>query len=367
MVSPTLTPELRALIDFQFPGSDLVAVIPYVIPLIFIGAILLLYQRFMEHEDTKRNLTIFFGGLSLLTAIILVIFAGYGSYWWWNQDQTLGSWDVFVGGLQWMTDAIFGSVLIGTLYVALIGILFTVLARMVIAPPNPDFLKLNEEMKEAREAAEQARAKTLELEGENKKLNEFISERESALTTLQEELTGLTTRAEEREVELAQMRTAMESASPTAEQEAHFLSTLSEKDQTIGTLQEELAALRAAASTAPAATPEDAEQLSVMEGQLKGLQAKLEELARRSDTATEVSDSVISDLAELMAQVESSGLEPPAKKALVGLLESLGRAIGRVSGAPGERPSDEPRIEMIGAVMMVHEIVDVIKRLTRGS
>jgi hypothetical protein len=44
------------------------------------------------------------------------------------------------------------------------------------------------------------------------------------------------------------------------------------------------------------------------------------------------------------------------------LVSGLGRAIGKVAGPPGERDTEGPKIEMIGAVMMVHEILDGVKR-----
>ena len=68
-----------------------------------------------------------------------------------------------------------------------------------------------------------------------------------------------------------------------------------------------------------------------------------------------------------MSLIDGSSLEPSAKTAIADLVSGLGRAIGRVAGPPGERDKKSPKIEMIGAVMMVHEILDGIKRQIHGA
>ena len=47
------------------------------------------------------------------------------------------------------------------------------------------------------------------------------------------------------------------------------------------------------------------------------------------------------------------------------LVANLGRAMGRVVAPSDEK--DIPRVELIGAVMMVHEIVDTMKKIIRNS
>jgi hypothetical protein len=88
----------------------------------------------------------------------------------------------------------------------------------------------------------------------------------------------------------------------------------------------------------------------------------LDDYERRAETATDVADTIISDLAELMSMIDGSSMEPSAKSAVIDLVSGLGRAIGKVAGPPGEREKDGPKIEMIGAVMMVHEILDGVKK-----
>jgi hypothetical protein len=352
------------LIDFEFPGSDLVAVLPYVLPLLFIGTTLLLYQRFMDRAELRRNAILALGIVCYLLSIGLIVFGGFGPGWWRADGLPLGSWDLFYPGLQWMTDALFGSVYIGTLYIFAMVAIVAIVGRAVIAPPNPDFVKLNDELKEARSEAEHAKTKVQEAETQNKRLNEFVSEKEAALGTLQTQIDTLQER-----IAVLQAQLEEPAAIPAdASREEELLTVISQKDQTLTTLQAEIASLKQAAQvgveTSAAGTSEEVARL---ESLVSERDEKLEEFGRRAETASEVSDSVISDLVELISMVEGSSLDDPAKKALTGLVEGLGRAIGRVAGPPDERTKEEPKIEMIGAVMMVHEIVDGIKRLARGS
>ncbi len=111
----------------------------------------------------------------------------------------------------------------------------------------------------------------------------------------------------------------------------------------------------------------DQATLKALETKLKFDEAKLESLNRRAETATEVADSVISDLAHLISQVESSKLDAQAKKVIATLIESLGKAVNRVSRPTGEKTAEEPKVEIIGAVMMIHEIVDTVKKMTRAT
>jgi hypothetical protein len=352
------------LIEFEFPGSDLVAVLPYVLPLLFIGTLLILYQRFMDRTEGRRNATLGIGIVCLILSIGLIVFGGYGSGWWRADEQSFGSWWLFVGGLQWLTDALFSSVYVGTIYVVAMLFIVAIIGRSIIAPPNPDFVKLNDELKEARSEAERAGTKVPELEAENKRLNEFVSEKEAALGELQTQIDTLQER-------IAALQAQLEEPAaipPDASREEELLTVVSQKDQTITTLQAEIATLKQAAQVGAATTTAGtSEDVARLEGVIAEKDEKLEEFGRRAETASEVSDSVISDLVELISLIEGSSLQDPAKKALTGLVEGLGRAIGRVAGPPDQRAKEEPKIEMIGAVMMVHEIVDGVKRLARGS
>jgi hypothetical protein len=76
---------------------------------------------------------------------------------------------------------------------------------------------------------------------------------------------------------------------------------------------------------------------------------------------------VISDLVELISQVESSNREDSAKKTIVSLIEGLGRSMTRVAREAKEVEIEEPKIEMIGAILMVNEIIVAIKKIVRES
>ena len=153
---------------------------------------------------------------------------------------------------------------------------------------------------------------------------------------------------------------------------------LLERDQSIESLQIEIADLRLVLENTetkpapiepltPAAPLIDDSKVKELEAQLQVLQAKWEDIARRSETASQVSDSVISDLVELISQVQSSNREDSAKKTIVSLIEGLGRSMTRVAREAGEVQLHEPKIEMIGAILMVNEIVDAIKKMVRES
>ena len=51
---------------------------------------------------------------------------------------------------------------------------------------------------------------------------------------------------------------------------------------------------------------------------------------------------------------------------MVALIESLGRSMTRVARDIGDSHGEEPKVEMIGAIIMVNEIVDTIKKMVRG-
>jgi len=244
------------------------------------------------------------------------------------------------------------------------------MARYVITPPDPDFVLLRDQLKDLSDSTESITKEKREIEVENKKLNEFLKEKEDILMVLQTELEALKVSSSERESSLAEMESRLTGspADETAEQE--LLETISKKDETISRLQSEITDLQQmfVDSKTPKATQPigitDASKVETLEKKLENLTAQINDYSRRAETASEVSDSVISDLAELISGIQSSGLEDATKKTLIGLVEGLGRSIGRIVGKPAEK-DDKPKIELIGAVMMVHEIVDSMKKLTR--
>ncbi|MHA1652361.1 MAG: hypothetical protein ACTSYX_06125 [Candidatus Thorarchaeota archaeon] len=362
-------PGFVVMVDFQFPMSDVVAVIPYVLPMLFIGLTLLLYQRHLDPKERVRNLMVLVGVICLIASFLLLLYAGFGSVWWGPPELTFGSWWAFVGGLQFVTDIIFGSVAGSIGYVVLVTVLYVILARSVISPPDPDFVALRNELKEAREQAKTLSEEINKLEGEKKTLTEYLNEREDALKKMEEQLASLKEQVAQVEQEKADLEAMLKEAGEAGpvdrEYEQELLETISKKDQTITRLQSEIEELKSRMEAGGA--PADAERIKRLEERLRECEARFENLERRAETAVEVTDSVISDLAELITQIESSGLDPAAKIALTSLIEGLGRAVGRISAKPEEAAEKGPRVELIGAVMMVHEIVDGVKRLTRGA
>jgi predicted nucleic acid-binding Zn-ribbon protein len=356
---------------FGDPMSYLVAVIPYVLPLIFVGTLFILYQRYLPREDMRRNLFVLTGLVCFAVSFFMIVYAGLGSGWW--TSVPFGSWSAFAAGLQVITDALLGSVGVIVLYIAIVSALFGFFAYNIISPPNPDFVRLNDELKAANDGAKDMKSQVQSLEGENKRLKEFVSEKEGKLSSLETQVSALKSQIGERTGSFAEMEAKLKAATDetdaVAAKEEELLATIAQKDQRIGAMQSELASLKSRPESAPKAAPAstgDAATLKAVETKLKSAEAKLESMNRRAETATEVADSVISDLAHLISQVESSKLDPQAKKVVATLIESLGKAVNRVSRPPGEKAPDEPRVEMIGAVMMIHEIVDTIKKMSRG-
>ena len=354
MVSPISQSDIQALQSIQWPESDLLAVIPYIIPLVLFGITLFFYQRHMPQDDLKRNLLVLLMLFCYFSAFILVLYAGFGS----AGDWSLGSWSFFIIVVNFVTRNVFGSSIIGTVYIIAISIFAIFVAYRVITPPEPDFVSLREELKESREKAEFMREKAYQLEGENKQLKEFLSGKETTLSVLQEEIDALKKSFSEKEAMLmTQLQEATITAEPAAAEsgpEEELLQTISRKDQTISELQNEIVQLKSLLETSG--------EEPVVEIETGDSKSILDDYTRRAETATEVADTVISDLAELMSMIDGSSMEPSAKSAVTDLVSGLGRAIGKVAGPPGEREVDVPKIEMIGAVMMVHEILDAVKR-----
>ncbi|MFW9887207.1 MAG: hypothetical protein ACFFER_03440 [Candidatus Thorarchaeota archaeon] len=352
MANPNIVTGFQALIDIQFPEVDVLAVTPYVLPLIFIGAMILLYQRHLPQDSTRRNLLVAGGGGCLLVAIIVLVYAAFGGTPWMD-FQDFGSWGQVMGIVQLLTDTLYGSIWMGVIYLFLISSIFAGIAYRTISPPDPDFVALRDVLKEAQNKMKSMKDNVQKLEGENKEMNEFLSEKENSLTALQGQLDAIREEVAEREAAMKAMEASLRSAGMSADQEQEFLQTISVKDQTISNLQAEIEMLRESGAATGAV---DADSM-----------AKLQDYIRRAETASEVSDSVISDLAELISQVESSPLDVSAQIALTSLIKTMGRAMGRVSAPPSGLVKADPKIELIGAVMIAHEIVDGIKKMTRGT
>ncbi|MFX1265024.1 MAG: hypothetical protein ACFFH0_06565 [Promethearchaeota archaeon] len=349
MVGSNISTGITALIDIDFPMVDVLAVTPYVIPLLFIGTAVLLYQRHLPREALGRNLLVAGGLGCLIAACVMTLYAAFGGTPW-VPGQDFGSWWEFMTVIQWMTDLLYGSVYAGVIYIILISVIFAVVAGKVISPPDPDFVALRSDLKETQDASKSIKADMEKLSEENKRLQEFLSERESSLTAVQAQLDAIKDETAERERAMAQIQAKLADTVSSPEREEELLVTITHKDQTISDLQSEVAHLKLQVESAAAVPDSD---------------SKYRDYVRRAETAAQVSDSVISDLAELISQVESSSLNVAAQIALTTLIKSMGRAMGRVSEAAGG--AAEPRIELIGAVMMAHEVVDAVKKLTRGS
>jgi len=373
MNSLTVLSRFEFLVDFGTPMDDIVATLPYVIPLLFFGTILILYQRHLPQNDLKRNFMVLFSIGCIFLAIGLVVYAASGALGW-----TFGSYDFFTAALQVVTNFIFGSTITSLVYLVALGILFTIFAYYIITPPEPDLAGLREDLKLTKEVAQLSKQAIYKLEVENKKLNEFINDKEESLAALEGDLEAIKAEVSERETALKQMEAQLKGKVVPSKVEDKLKAQILERDQSIESLQVEIADLRLVLentekapmtmeSPTPVAPVIDSSKVKELEAQLHSIQAKWEDLSRRSETASQVSDSVISDLVELIAQVESSTREDSAKKTIVSLIEGLGRSMTRVAREANDVELDEPKIEMIGAILMVNEIVDAIKKMVRES
>ncbi len=376
MNSPVTFSGFDLFVDFGVPMDDIVATLPYVLPLLFFATILLLYQRHLPQDGRKRNLMVLFSIISFIISIVFVLYAASGALWW-----EFGSYNDFVAGLQVLTNFIFNSPETSILYIITVAIIFAVFAYFVITPPEPDLAGLREDLKLTREVAQLGKQAIFKLEGENKKLNEFITEKEEALASLEEELETIKDEIGEREKSLKAKEERLAGKIAPSKIEAELQGQIQERDESIEALQIEIADLRLllenAESKTPAvvkpappptpASPIDDARIKELEAKIQTFQTKWEDLGRRSETAQQVSDSVISDLVELISQVENSKRDDSAKATIVQLIEGLGRSMTRVAREAGESQINEPKIEMIGAILMVNEIVDAIKKMVRQS
>jgi hypothetical protein len=363
MTSSLAPANLEMLVTFELPMDDIVASLPYVLPMITLGVLLLLYQRHLVRTSMKRNIMLLIGGLSLAVAIIAVFYASLGGMF------GFGSWTTFVNGLQLLTNLFFGSIFSSLVYVLAFTVILGIISYFVISPPDPDLTAIRDDLKKAQDESKTAKGNFKKLEAENKKLTEFVTEKEQRLTTLSSELDTIKAEVGEREKSLALMEEQLKAkGEPVAAPDAGLAEQLKMKDHHIASLESEIADLRIAAAGAPAAPPvSDDGIVPELSSKLKEAQTRWEDLGRRAEAASEVSDSVISDLVELIAQVESSGKDEGAKKALVTLIESLGRSMTRVARDVGDTHGEEPKVEMIGAIIMVNEIVDTIKKTVRNA
>ena len=119
MTSFYSSPELGMLATFEVPMDDIVASLPYVLPMITLGVLLLLYQRHLPHESKKRNLTLLIGILSFAVAMIAVFYASLGELF------GFGSWTTFVNVIQLLTNFFFGSIVSSLVYVIAFSVMST--------------------------------------------------------------------------------------------------------------------------------------------------------------------------------------------------------------------------------------------------
>ena len=382
MNSPVVFSGFKLLIDFGVPMDDIVATLPYVLPLLFFATILILYQRHLPQDAFKRNLLVLFSILSYIASLGMVLYAASGDlYAPSGAPWVFGSYDSFIAGLQALTNFIFNSTGTSILYIIVLAILFAVFTYFVITPPEPDLAGLREDLKLTREVAQLGKQAIFKLEGENKKLNEFITEKEEALASLEGELETIKADFGEREAALKEKEDRLAGKIAPSKIESELEAQIKERDESIEALQVEIADLRLllenaeskaatvvepAPSTTPAPAADDT-RVKELEAQIQSFKTKWEDLSRRSETAQQVSDSVVSDLVELISQVENSKRDDSAKATIVQLIEGLGRSMTRVAREAGEPQFNEPKVEMIGAILMVNEIVDAIKKMVRQS
>jgi len=350
------------LVEFEVPMDDIVASLPYVVPLLTLAVLLFLYQRHLPQNALRRNIMLLIGILSFGVAMIAVLYATFGSLLGFGSSTTYSNF------LQLLTNLFFGSIWSSLLYVFTFLIVLSLIGYYVISPPDPDFVALQDNLKDLKDEARTSKEGLQKLESENKKLSEVLSEKEDSLTALEGELEAIKAEVGEREKSLALMEAQLKKgAAPTAGSDSELLQKIKMKDALIESLETEIADLRLAAeSVSKSAAPSSGENIVVeLSAKLKDAQTKWEDLARRAETATEVSDNVISDLVELISQIESSNQSDGSKQALVSLIESLGRSMTRVAREVGDSHGEEPKVEMIGAIIMVNEIVDSIKKMVR--
>ncbi len=346
---PNPLPDITTKIELDWLIADFLAVLPYVLPLCIMAIFLIFYWKNLPPSDGRRNPILGVSLFFVFVSAVLVLYAGFGSGDAPGMVE-LGSWWDFIEILGLVTNLVFGSVYSGVIYLFVVLAIVAAVAKLVVTPVDVDLRTLQDGLKEITELSEGLSEQVQKLEGENKQLNEFLSDREDSLSTLQSELDSL--------------KDAL-AATPLPSEDDDLLATISEKDTRITKLEEQIIELEKQIiqmmESAPIAPTE-----TVASPELEEKQKALEEYRRRADTATQVADSVISDTVEIISRIQGSKLDEAAKMTLINLTENLGRALGRVAGPSEKRDSELPQVEMIGAVMMVHEILDSIKKITRS-
>jgi hypothetical protein len=349
MIIPNLEPISPMWIRFNDTyGGDLIATLPYVLPAIVIATLLFLFQRGLPQTETKRNVSLVFSILLFGGSFLLIIYAAFGAVWWGPENFTFGSYGTVMAVLQIFTDFIFGDVFIGIVYVLAVGIVIALVAKFTLVQIEPDVAAMISEINATKAQNEKLQTDLQEIEAENKQLQVFLGEREDSLSTIQTELESLRAMTEE---------TKAAAIEEPPEVDHDLLSSISEKDEQIHLLESRIIELenKLLEPSEPAIPPDVAEK-----------QKLFEEFNRRAETATQVADSVISDTLEVISMIQSSELDESAKLILIKLIENLSKSLTKVAGAPELKDKQEPKIEMIGAVMIVHEIVDVVKKMSRG-
>ncbi|RDE14041.1 MAG: hypothetical protein C4K48_06920 [Candidatus Thorarchaeota archaeon] len=362
MTVSALLSDYQSLVALGAPMDDILAIGIFALPLAALGIILLVYQRHLPQNELKRNLMVVSGIICLAATSLGVLFAASSALPW-----SFGSWDTFSRGLQLLVDLFFGSVLFSLLYLLGCVVFFALLAHFIIAAPEPDLVSLRTEMKAAKEEAKLSKEAVQRLEVDNKRLNEFLSEKETSLASLEGELETIRAEISEREGSISLMEAQLKAKSGPSGIEDNVRAQIQQKDLTIGSLQSEIADLRLKVEGTKdrPMTSRDDRKLAELEKSLQNSQARWIDLTRRAETASQVSDSVISDLVELISQVKSTKKEDSTKQTLISLIEGLGKSVTRVAREAGEAKADEPRVELIGAIIMTNEIVDAIKKVIR--
>ena len=352
----------QLLVTLGPPMDDILAIGIFALPLAALGIILLVYQRHLPQNELRRNVMVVSGIICLAATFVGVLFAASSALPW-----SFGSWDTFSRGLQLLVDLIFGSVLLSLLYLLGCVVFFAVLAHFIIAAPEPDLVSLRTEMKAAKEEAKLGKEAVQRLEVDNKRLNEFLSEKETSLATLEGELETIKAEVSEREGSMSLMAEQLKAKAEPSGIESSLQAQIQQRDATIGSLQSEIAdlSLKLESTKAKPAPARDDRKLAELEKSLQNSQARWIDLTRRAETASQVSDSVISDLVELISQVKASKKDEPTKQTLITLIEGLGRSMTRVSREVGDVRTEEPKIELIGAIIMTNEIVDAVKKAIR--
>ena len=348
MIIPNLDSISPAWVSFETYGGDLIATLPYVLPAIIIATLLFLYQRGLPQTERNRNISLIFSILLFGGSFLLVIYAAFGDVWWVPGEFTFGSYGTVMAVLQIFTNLIFGDVFIGIAYVIGISVIIGLVAKFTLVPVEPEVAAMISEINETKELNEKLSTDIQEIEAENKQLQVFLSEREDSFSAIQTELESL--RAVAAEAKAASLETPPEI-------DKDLLASISEKDEQIQLLEGRIIDLenKLHEQHEPVIPPDVEEK-----------QKLLEEFNRRAETATQVADSVISDTLEVISMIQSSNLDESAKLILINLIENLGKSLTKVAGTPELKEKQEPKIEMIGAVMMVHEVVDVVKKMSRA-